>query len=141
MEIFDQLVEDKILSAMRAGLLDNLKGKGKPLNLDENPFEPEEIRLSNHILHNSGCPYGWMEAGQEIDRAIIEMRSVFTRLWQSNFSSDRQKDFFQALANSILTINRSIMDYNLQVPALAFQKAALDPLLEFEKIQENTKTG
>jgi hypothetical protein len=139
--MFDQLVEDKIRSAMQTGLFDNLKGKGKPLPLEENPFEPEEIRLCNHILHNSDFTYGWMEAGHEIDRAIETMRSSFISLWQQNLSPEQQMNFFQALLTRTLSINRSIMDYNLQVPAPAFQKATLYPRLEFEKIRGNTKTG
>jgi hypothetical protein len=141
MEMFDQLVEDKIRSAMQAGLFDNLKGKGKPLALDDNPFEPEEIRLCNHILRQNDCTYGWMETGQEIDRVIETMRHSFMSLWQQNLSPEQQTDFFQALFGRTRSINRCIMDYNLQVPAPAFQKATLDPRLEFEKIRGYTKTG
>ncbi len=37
MSNFDRIVEEKIRAAMEAGAFNNLPGKGKPLNLEENP--------------------------------------------------------------------------------------------------------
>lgn len=50
---FSALIEERILTAQKNGEMDNLPGKGKPLNL-EDMDTPEEIRMAYRILKNSG---------------------------------------------------------------------------------------
>lgn len=50
---FHRIVEEKILEAQRAGAFDNLPGKGKPLELEDQTFVPEELRIAYHILKNA----------------------------------------------------------------------------------------
>ncbi|MBF0203242.1 MAG: DUF1992 domain-containing protein [Desulfamplus sp.] len=50
---FETLVEERILKAQKNGELDNLPGKGKPLNLDDMSI-PEDFRTAYRILKNSG---------------------------------------------------------------------------------------
>jgi hypothetical protein len=46
-------VEAKILKAMADGEFDNLKGKGKPLDLDKYNQVSEHMRIAYHILRNA----------------------------------------------------------------------------------------
>ena len=48
------LVERKIAEAIARGEFDNLPGAGKPLDLDDDPLVPEELRVANRILRNAG---------------------------------------------------------------------------------------
>jgi len=50
---FHRIVEEKILEAQKAGMFDNLPGKGKPLSLEDQTFVPEELRIAYHILKNA----------------------------------------------------------------------------------------
>lgn len=50
---FHPIVEEKILEAQKAGAFDNLPGKGKPLELDDLSWVPEELRVAYHILRNA----------------------------------------------------------------------------------------
>ncbi len=57
MSIFDLLAEERIRGALARGELSGLPGEGKPLDLDEDPLIPAEVRMSNRILRNAGyCP-------------------------------------------------------------------------------------
>ena len=47
---FNKFVEDQIQKGMDEGLFDNLKGAGKPLNLDDYFNTPEDLRLGYSIL-------------------------------------------------------------------------------------------
>ncbi|MCO6411867.1 MAG: DUF1992 domain-containing protein, partial [Thiogranum sp.] len=47
---------------MRQGVFDNLPGKGKPLNLNEDPNEPPEMRMATKILKNNELPPPWLDA-------------------------------------------------------------------------------
>lgn len=47
------LAEQRILEAQRAGAFDNLPGKGKPLELEDWSWVPEDLRISYHLLKNA----------------------------------------------------------------------------------------
>ena len=40
MDFFERIAENRILEAIEAGLFDNLQGKGKPLNLEDDSHIP-----------------------------------------------------------------------------------------------------
>ena len=47
---FNKFIEAQIQKGMSEGLFDNLRGAGKPLNLDEYFNTPEDLRLGYSIL-------------------------------------------------------------------------------------------
>ena len=49
----EKFIEEKIRRAIEEGEFDNLKGKGKPLNLDAYFSTPEDIRLGYTLLKNN----------------------------------------------------------------------------------------
>ena len=49
----EKFIEEKIRKAMDEGEFDNLKGAGKPLNLDAYFNTPEDIRLGYTLLKNN----------------------------------------------------------------------------------------
>ncbi len=51
--LFQRIAEQRILEAQRAGAFDNLPGKGKPLELEDLSWVPEELRLGYHVLKNA----------------------------------------------------------------------------------------
>lgn len=61
-----KLVEEKIREAMDEGKFDDLPGKGKPLNLDDDRSVPEDLRLAFKIMKNAGCLPIEMELRKEI---------------------------------------------------------------------------
>ncbi|MFM2476769.1 DnaJ family domain-containing protein [Celerinatantimonas sp. MCCC 1A17872] len=54
MNIFDQMAEGYISKALAQGDLDNLPGKGKPLQLDDDSQVPESLRAGYRVLKNAG---------------------------------------------------------------------------------------
>ena len=50
---FHRIVEEKIIEAQKAGAFDNLPGKGKPLELEDIRWVPEDLRVAYHILKNA----------------------------------------------------------------------------------------
>ena len=51
--LFQRIAEQRILEAQRKGEFDNLPGKGKPLELEDLNWVPEELRIGYHILKNA----------------------------------------------------------------------------------------
>ena len=66
MEYLHRLVEDRIEKAQGEGVFDNLPGKGKPLNLDDDAGVPEDLRLTFKVLKNANCLPIEMELRKEI---------------------------------------------------------------------------
>jgi hypothetical protein len=50
---FWRIAEERIREAQRAGAFDNLPGKGKPLELEDLSWVPEDLRIGYHILKNA----------------------------------------------------------------------------------------
>ena len=61
-----RIVEERIKKAQEEGLFDNLPGKGKPLNLEDDGAVPEDLRLAYKVLKNSHCLPIEMELRKEI---------------------------------------------------------------------------
>jgi hypothetical protein len=54
MALFDRLAESRIEEAVARGDLDDLPGAGRPLDLDDAPFVPEELRAMLRVMKNAG---------------------------------------------------------------------------------------
>lgn len=53
MSYFWRIAEERIKEAQRAGAFDNLPGKGKPLDLEDLSWVPEDLRISYLVLKNA----------------------------------------------------------------------------------------
>jgi hypothetical protein len=50
---FWRIAEERIVEAQRAGAFEDLPGKGKPLELEDLTWVPEDLRIGYHILKNA----------------------------------------------------------------------------------------
>lgn len=66
--MLDFLVEQKLLEAVSRGELDNLPGAGRPLDLDDDPLVPEDLRVAYRILKNAGYVPPEVEALKDISQ-------------------------------------------------------------------------
>lgn len=131
------LVERQIEKARERGDFDNLAGAGKPLNLEENPFEPPEMRMVLKILKdNDFAPY-WVELGKDIDAGLAKLRKEsesfkrYTRITLAEKRSSgtlhryeiRKAAFYSECRERLEEINRKILDYNLHCPTFRAGRA------------------
>ncbi len=66
--IFRKIAEERIREAMENGEFDNLECKGKSLDLKDDPFVPEELKIVFRILKNAGFVPKEVELRKEIAR-------------------------------------------------------------------------
>jgi hypothetical protein len=66
MDIFARIAEERIARAIEAGEFDNLKGAGRPLNVEDDLWVAEDLRLAYRILKNAGCVPPELEKRKEI---------------------------------------------------------------------------
>jgi DnaJ family protein C protein 28 len=136
-------IDNHIRKAINEGKFDNLPGKGKPLNLDDNPHANPDWRLAHHMLKSSGYTLPWIAARQEIEMQIEAARSDLGRAWEwrkralqgGQLQAQAEAEWQRAVRvfeGQVEKINQKIFDYNLQTPLEQFQLLKLNPEKEIE---------
>jgi hypothetical protein len=69
---FEKIAERRILEAIGRGEFDDLPGKGRPLDLDDDTLIPAEMRLAFRILRNAG----YVPEEVTLRRQISDLQSV-----------------------------------------------------------------
>ena len=142
-------IEDHIHQAMQEGKFDDLPGKGKPLNLDDNPLADPEWRMAHHMLQSSGFTLPWIEKRQEIDAALDKARQELRRAWewraraaQSGIPpSQAEREWQHSLERfraQVTEINKKLFSYNLEVPSSQFQRLPVSFEQEVESLTQGT---
>jgi hypothetical protein len=108
------IAERKIREALEEGAFDHLKGAGKPLNLDDNPFEDPSLRMAHRLLKNHGFLPAWIEEAKEIDAATRRLRG---------HRDSRSAEF----RKRVDALNRRILLFNLKAPSLTVHKPRFEP--------------
>jgi len=154
---FERLADRRIQDAINAGEFDNLPGMGKPLNMDDNPFVPQDLRAAFKVLSNSGYAPDWIVLAQKIDSAIEQMRYnadrhfAYLREQMARISTDpyaakrlrqevtRLKSEHRKAAkrhsDAIEEINRNIRTFNQTVPIASLLRVPLSHDYEMEQFE------
>ena len=125
-------IEEHIRKAAENGDFDDLPGKGKPLNLSENPLEDPDWRLAHHILQSNGFSLPWIENRRNIETDMAAARAglasawaVFIQMRQIDVRNPEAKQAWQRAVEQFqhqaAEINQRILTYNLSVPLIRFQ--------------------
>lgn len=131
------ITERKIREAWKAGHFDDLPGRGRPLDLRENPFVKPEWRLAHRIIANAGFTPDWIELNKTIRAEAAQCRKLLEDqlLWANKALSspdDRQEidveldDVYHWTIDSYTQratrLNEKIEIFNLMVPLMRLQK-------------------
>ncbi len=126
-------IDEIIQQAMQEGAFDNLPGKGKPLDLDENPFLDQEWQLAYHLLKQNGFAPDFIEQRQSIELELAAARQSLARAWSwrtEALAEGKAADYVEAewgrakekFYERVERINKRIRDYNLTVPNARFAR-------------------
>jgi hypothetical protein len=115
MDEWRSIAEGKIREAMEEGAFDDLAGKGRPLDLEEDPYEDPSLRMAHRLLRNNGFAPAWIEEARDLEQTIETLRRDIARGLAGRF---RER---------IEEINRRILSHNLKTPSTQFHLSALDP--------------
>ena len=117
------IAERKIQEAIEEGLFENLPGKGRPLDLRINPFEPPGMGAINRLLrHNKVLPM-WVMLEQEIEAGRALALATLAR-WEAAEPGLRDsRDYAKARAAAreayerhMRQTNDMILKYNCSSP-------------------------
>jgi hypothetical protein len=93
--MFEALVEQRILEAQARGEFDRLPGAGQPMDLDEDPLVPDDLRVAWRVLRNAGFVPPEVEALRRLRDAAAEVDRA-----ADGAAKDRALRKLQALAES-----------------------------------------
>ncbi|RCK72022.1 MAG: putative cytoplasmic protein [Anaerolineae bacterium] len=125
-------VEEIIQAAIEKGEFENLRGKGKRIEWDENPFAPPDWQLAFHLLRSNGFTLPWIETRRELLMEIAELRRRAACLRETS-SDDHWRERERAqLERQIGELNHRIRRYNISAPLAHFQLPILDCEAELE---------
>lgn len=145
------IIERRIQKAQKAGHFDDLPGRGRPLDLRENPFVKPECRLAHRILTNAGFTLDWIELDKTIRAEAAQCRKLLEDqlLWASKALSstdDRQEidveldDVYRWTIDSYtqraIELNEKIEIFNLTVPLMRLQRHKVLVGEELRKFRE-----
>jgi hypothetical protein len=142
---FRDLVEDLILDGQERGVFDNLKGKGKPLNLKSN-LDEGESSLANELMKEHEIVPEWLMRRNMVHMAIEEVRQSIGRHWVRHEQAHRLaqdgnrrtalalnwRAMCREFEAEIVEINKLIDDFNLRRPSEGMEifKVRLDDELK-----------
>ncbi len=89
---WENVVDKQIREAIERGDFDNLSGKGKPLDLNVNPFVPAEMHEAFRILEKAGVAPDWIERDKEIcaEKMALEKMLRDQTHWQHDRAARSQ---------------------------------------------------
>jgi hypothetical protein len=135
---YESLIDQIMNKAQADGLMDNLPGQGRPLELDDDALVPDEYRLGNRMLKSSGFAPPWIEAQREIEQERTKLDSWLKdakgRL--PHLDSRARAALHVAYHRKLDELQRLITHYNLQAPPGAMHLAGLRMADELAKLAE-----
>jgi DnaJ family protein C protein 28 len=115
-----------------------VQGKGKPLNLDRNPYADPGDELAHGLLKNAGFTLPWIEDSKKIDADVAAVRVKLARA-HAGYLEARDAEMcsghqwiegawlaaVREFRQEATRINREIRDFNLKAPSAHLHKFAL----------------
>jgi hypothetical protein len=100
MYIGGKTLEDKIQEAMARGEFDNLPGAGKPIDLNDDIFVPNEMKMAYRVLKNADM------VPQEVT-LMNEISVLNQKLQSENLSEEQSQEIKKQIAfkQSVLNMN------------------------------------
>lgn len=121
------LMDELIQEGVDNGHFDNLPGKGKPLNLNKNPYAAD-MELAHELLKENDLPPVWILQRNEILAKMAKLRAEIVRQWawhEREFSlaiadkgrlTIRWDDYCLKWKSEIAELNKAIDAFNLKRP-------------------------
>ena len=76
MTALDAIAERRIREAQERGEFDGLPGAGAPLDLDDDPLVPEDLRVAYRLLRNAG----FLPTELEVHRELRDIEQLLSRV-------------------------------------------------------------
>ncbi len=150
-EDWADLVERQIREAMARGAFRDLPGKGKPLDLERNPFLDESLEVAYKVLRDGGFAPEWIEADKEVRARVDDWRRRLRAAWEAfceevaaSPSVERRRRAeemwrrrWERLRRELDELNEAIDIANLKTPMAWLHRPRLRVERELQRAKQN----
>ncbi len=147
MERWQSAVEKAIQQALDEGQLTNLPGEGQPLNLNDNPHTPDDLKMAYKLLKDNDLAPDWMQMGRELEDRQGQMRQRLRRAVETYEAAQTdalkraqaEAAWRQAqtkLAADAERYNREVTTYNLKTPPGIAKRPYFDLSAEIRRARQ-----
>ena len=99
MGFIEKIAEERIRAAKEEGYFDNLPGKGKPLQLDDDSEIPEDMRLTFKVLKNAGC----LPVEMEVRKEIYNLRQLINAAVDEDVRKELRRELHLLMLKEAIT--------------------------------------
>lgn len=112
---------DKIIrQARESGAFDNLPGKGKPINWQDDSLVPEDQRMAQRVLRNNGFTLDFIALARELDEEFVAARAKLALARRARAEGRLNAAGWQAVSDfqtQVRALNQRVIGYNMRVPS------------------------
>lgn len=136
---WENWIDRTFREAQERGLFDNLTGKGRPINWEDESLVDEDWLMAFRIMREHGFAPEWIELHKEIGQTLETAREAVLRAWrwrqarlpgvqgqQRRYIDAEWQRASAAFAEMVAELNAKIADFNLMVPLPQLQKFKID---------------
>ncbi len=144
---YKSVVEEQIQEAIERGDFDNLPGKGKPLDIEDNPFA-RDMQMAYKLLKDNNFTLPWIEDRNRILKEIDKLRErnahqfrlfapqikAMARGGQTEIAKRRWTALLTQWQTAIEDLNKRITDVNRMLPTMDLEIYKLDLDVELTRL-------
>ena len=87
--VIQSIAERRIEESMAKGDFDDLPGRGKPLELEDDSHVPPELRMAYKVLRNAGCVPPVLEHCEDEQERVRQMQKLRFMILQARMKHQR----------------------------------------------------
>ena len=144
---YKSIVEQQIQDAMERGDFDDLSGKGKPLNIDDNPFA-RDMQMAYKLLKDNNFTLPWIAERNRMLEEIEKLRERNSRQFelfgpqiramarggQTEIAKRRWTALLVQWQTAIEDLNKRIVDVNRMLPTMDLEIYQLNLDVELTRL-------
>lgn len=133
MKHWKKLIDEKVREAIGDGNISHLPGAGKPLDLDIDPYTPEQMRISFKMMKDYNLAPDWINTSKRLNelesklhkqiqikadryrRQLLAMKRKGAVLGELRLEEE-WKEFVEKFIDRVGKYNKEVLLYNLTVP-------------------------
>lgn len=128
MKDWESLSDELAKQLIGDGRTAHLPNAGKRLNLNDDPYTPEELRLANRLLKDNDLVPSWIAEGKELEeqrqRLLGRVRAALAGGGVS-----------ESLNKEVVAFNKRVLSYNLKAPQGVAHRRMIDLALEARRLR------
>lgn len=115
MRDWESLADELAKQIVGDGRSTHLKNAGKRLNLNDDPYTPDDLKLANKLLKDNDLTPSWILEGRDLDAA---RERLLARVRAGAVS--------EGLAAEVAGFNKRVLSFNLKAPQGIEHKRMID---------------